>query len=91
MSGEAQVWYNSFDTSIERSEAVVEELRANGDLLSPEPYWDPTLAADPQLRLKFWKRPVELGLGAWRRRRRGKVSCFFVKKVGDDQERFAGT
>ncbi len=53
LSGEAQVWYNSFDTSIERSEAVVEELRANGDLLSPEPYWDPTLAADPQLRLKF--------------------------------------
>ena len=85
LSGEALDLYNSFATSIERSAEEVDNLRANDLLELPQPHWDPILKGDRAKRISFFRRLHRLGLGGYRRRIRGKIGFFCVKKKDGKQ------
>ena len=85
LSGEALRLRLDFERSIERSEEELEEQLVAGELVLPRPYWDDILRHERETRLGFFRSLCERGLGGFRRRIRGRIGCFFVKKKGGDQ------
>ena len=65
---------SSFRLSQEEFEAV------HGERRLIRPYWDPVLANNRALRIKFIKALAARGLVSFRRRLQSTVGCFFVRK-----------
>ena len=62
----------------------VENLMANSDIPVVRPYWDPSLASDPGLRLPFFKKLISMRLGGLRKAIRSNVGFVFAKKKSTD-------
>ena len=59
---------------------IEQRLANDPDGCPRQPYWDPTLRRNKQLRLDFIKRLFDIGIISFRRRIKAKVGLFFVKK-----------
>ena len=84
LTGDARDLLDGYQSTIERSEQEVGRLLANSDVPIVRPYWAPSLARDPDLRLSFFKKLISLRLGGLRKAIRAKVGFFFVKKKSTD-------
>lgn len=81
---EVACYVHHFEDMIEKSEA---ELRQDEQDTNPvEPYWDPQLKRDFSKRLDLYKRLHSVGLLTFRKRRKGRVAFFTVRKK-DGQQR----
>ena len=75
---QAGAFLDHFGELIEKS---VSELEAERDCQEVvEPYWDPRLRRDRSLRYEFYAALARAGLLTFRRRRKGRVGFFTVKK-----------
>ena len=80
LSGEPAELLANFRTKIERSAAELDALYESGEVVPVRPYMCPRLASDRRVRIEFLRALVKLGLGGFRRRIKGKVGFFFIRK-----------
>ena len=75
---EAAARLRNFRSTIELSAEEIADIHR--DRRMPRPYWDPTLASDRRQRHELFRRLLELGVLTVRRRIKGRVGIFFVRK-----------
>ena len=74
----AAIFLEHFRELIEKSPSELEADMETQETI--EPYWDPKLRGNKQLRYKFYQALSEAGLLTFRRRRKGRVGFFVVRK-----------
>ncbi|CAK0809347.1 unnamed protein product, partial [Prorocentrum cordatum] len=83
LPAEAAGFLRHFQSQIELSEPeIAERVREAGGM--PEPYWDPRLRGDAELRRDFFRRLAKIGIVGFRRAIKSRCGAFFVhKKYGN--------
>ncbi|CAK0822646.1 unnamed protein product, partial [Prorocentrum cordatum] len=79
LPAEAAGFLRHFQSQIELSEPeIAERVREAGGM--PEPYWDPRLRGDAELRRDFFRRLAKIGIVGFRRAIKSRCGAFFVHR-----------
>ncbi|CAK0825870.1 unnamed protein product [Prorocentrum cordatum] len=83
LPAEAACFLRHFQSQIELSEPeIAERVREAGGM--PEPYWDPRLRGDAELRRDFFCRLARIGIAGFRRAIKSRCDAFFARKKDGD-------
>ena len=77
--------YLRADQTIELGALELEGMVDRGEIEPVKPYWDVVLRRDRRTRIDLLQRLVRLGLAGFRRRAKGFVGLFCVRKKHDQQ------